>query len=229
MDMQPTIQPKSDQINSDDLISGPRTVRITKVSANEATPEQPVNVFFDGDGGKPFRPCKSMRRVMVAAWGPDASAYVGRSMTLYRDQNVKFGGMAVGGIRVSHMSHLERDLTIALTETRAKRAPYTVRKLAASVEPKADPPAADDETDTLEAARAAAERGKEAFRAWWAANAKTRGATKPIIDELRATAAEADARADDPFGLPPISPEAIAAAEAKARAAIAAQDAEENR
>lgn len=70
-----------------------------------------------------------MRRVMVAAWGPDASQYVGRSMTLYRDPKVQFGGMQVGGIRISHMTHIERDMTMALTATRAKRAPYTVKVL----------------------------------------------------------------------------------------------------
>lgn len=136
VDMTTTIVPKSDQINADDLIGGPRTITITKVTGNEGNADQPVNVFFDGDNGKPFRPCKSMRRVMVKIWGADASKYAGRSMTIYRDPKVKWGGMEVGGIRISHMEGLDKPEVMALTETRAKRQPYTVQPL--KVEPKAD-------------------------------------------------------------------------------------------
>ena len=128
VDMASTIIPKSNQTNFDDLLAGPRTVTITAVKASGA-PDQPIAVHFDGDNGKPFMPCKSMRRVMVAAWGPDASQYVGRSMTLYGDPKVAFGGMQVGGIRISHMSHIEKDMTLALTVTKAKRAPFSVKRL----------------------------------------------------------------------------------------------------
>lgn len=128
MNIGDTVAPKSDQLNADDLISGARTVRITRV-VGTGNSDQPVAVGFEGDEGRPFKPCKSMRRVMIAAWGPDASLYEGRSMTLVRDPKVKFGGMEVGGIRISHMSHIERDLVMALTVTKAKREPYTVRVL----------------------------------------------------------------------------------------------------
>lgn len=128
MDMSKTIIPKSDQLNADDLIAGPRTVTITGVRGTEAA-EQPVAINFQGDDNKPYKPCKSMRRVMVHVWGPDAKAYVGRSMTLYCDPNVVFGGMKVGGIRISHMSHMNGPQTMALTATRAKRAPFTVQPL----------------------------------------------------------------------------------------------------
>lgn len=124
------IAPKSDQLNSDDLIGGPRTIRITGVSANEGSPEQPVSISFEGDDRKPFKPCKSMRRVMVTVWGPDASKYVGRAMTIYRDPKVQFGGMQVGGIRISHMSDITEKMTMALTASKAKRAPFTVLPLA---------------------------------------------------------------------------------------------------
>jgi hypothetical protein len=131
MDMSPTLAPKSNQLNADDLIAGPRTITITNV-AGTANEQQPVAVSYEGDNSKPFYPCKSMRRVMVAAWGPDAKAYAGRSMTLFRDPEVSYGGMQVGGIRISHMSHMDSDLSIALTVTRQKRAPYKVKMLVMS-------------------------------------------------------------------------------------------------
>lgn len=127
IDLRRTIIPKSDQINADDLIAGPLTIRITGVSVNDG--EQPVAITFDGDGGKPYRPGKSMRRVLVNIWGPDGEAYIGRSLTLYRDEEVKFGGEAVGGIRISHMSHIEHPVTMALTATRKSRKPFTIQPL----------------------------------------------------------------------------------------------------
>jgi len=140
MDMAQFVIPKSDQLNSDDLLSGPRTIRITKVSGT-GNADQPVAVYFDGDGDKPYLPCKGMRRVMIAAWGVDATQYVGRSMVLYREPKVVFGGMEVGGIRISAMSHISQPLNLALTVTKAKRAPYRVSPLVATAEaPVAEPP-----------------------------------------------------------------------------------------
>ena len=143
MDMSEFVAPKSDQLNADDLIAGPRVITITRVSGT-GNADQPVAVYFEDDKGKPYKPCKSMRRVMISAWGADASQYVGRSMRIYRDPKVAFGGMEVGGIRISHMSDLERDMQMALTVTKAKRAPYVVKPLeaakpAAPTKPKATP------------------------------------------------------------------------------------------
>lgn len=130
-DMRGVITPKSDQLNADDLIAGDMTITITGVDIKGGQ-EQPVSIHFEGDNGKPYKACKSMCRVMVSAWGADSKNYVGRSMTLYRDPKVKWGGMEVGGIRISHMSDLDGDLTMALTVTRANKKPYTVKPLANS-------------------------------------------------------------------------------------------------
>jgi len=127
-DMSAVIIPRSDQINADDLIGGPRSITITEVHITPGG-EQPVAIRFDDDGGKPWKPCKSMSRVLVTAWGPDAKNYVGRSVTLYRDPTVKWAGMEVGGIRISHMSHIEDDMVMALTATRGQRKPFKVKKL----------------------------------------------------------------------------------------------------
>lgn len=129
MDLTPTLAPKSNQLNADDLIAGPRTIKITKVSAGNA--EQPVAIYFECDQGKPWYPCKSMRRVMVAAWGTDGASYVGRLVTLHRDPDVMYGGIKVGGIRISALSHIDTALSMALTVTRQKRAPYVVQPIAA--------------------------------------------------------------------------------------------------
>lgn len=139
-DMRSVIVPKSDQINADNLLGGPITITIRDVSIRPGT-EQPVSVSFDGDDGKPYKPCKSMCKVMVSLWGPDANEYIGRSMTLYADPTVLWGGMKVSGIRISHMSHIGTAMTMALTATKGNKKPFTVKPLA--IEKKAEPVAAE--------------------------------------------------------------------------------------
>lgn len=133
LSMADVIIPKSDQWNADDFVAGPITFTIRDVHIRGGQ-EQPVNILLDGSD-KAYRPCKSMSRVLVAVWGPDAKQYVGRSLTLYRDPSVKWAGMEVGGIRISHMTHMERPMTMALTATKGSRKPYTVQPLVAEVKP----------------------------------------------------------------------------------------------
>ena len=152
MDLTPTLAPKSNQINADDLVAGPRTITITRVTAGNA--EQPVAVHHEGDT-RPWYPCKSMRRVLVAAWGADASQYVGRRVTLIRDPEVSYGGMKVGGIRISHLSDLDGPLSIALTVTRQKRATYRVQPLPAAPPAAAPATSADPSTGAMRACQAA--------------------------------------------------------------------------
>ena len=132
-DMRAVIIPRSDQINADSLLGGPITITITAVSIKPGT-EQPVTISYDGDAGKPYRPCKSMARVMVQCWGPDANAYVGRSMTLYCDPTVTWGGMAVGGIRISHMSDIQGAQKMALTATKGSKKVFVVKPLVIQAE-----------------------------------------------------------------------------------------------
>ena len=128
MDITETIAPRSDQINAEDLLTGPRTFTVEKVTAG--TPEQPVEIHLAGLPGRPFKPSKTVRRLLVAAWGPEANAYTGRRMTLYRDPAVRFGGSEVGGIRVSHLSDIDKRIQVALTVTRGKRQPFIIEPLA---------------------------------------------------------------------------------------------------
>jgi len=150
-----TIVPKSDQLNADSLIGGPRTIKITKIGV--ATGEQPVVLNYEGDEGRPYKPCKSMRRVLVHIWGSDGNAYVGRSLTLYCDVKVTFGGAAVGGIRISHMSDIKEAITMSLTASKAIRKPFTVKPLEV---------AAEASEELLTAGMGAALLGVAALTAW---------------------------------------------------------------
>lgn len=123
-----TIAPKSDQLNADDLIAGPMTVTVEWVKRGDK--DQPVHIGLVGFPGRPYKPCKSMRRVLITAWGEYPQPWVGRSMTLYCDPEVSFGGVKVGGIRISELSGIDRDLAISLTEARGRKKPFLVKKMA---------------------------------------------------------------------------------------------------
>ena len=128
MDLTESITPKSDQLNADDLMAGPRTVTIVEVLKGSA--EQPVNVVTEEYGPtRPYKPSKSMRRVMVSAWGIDTVNYAGRRLTLFRNPTIRFGKDEVGGIQISHLSHIDKVLTLALTVSRGHRAPFVVEPL----------------------------------------------------------------------------------------------------
>jgi hypothetical protein len=127
MDITRTVEPRSDQLNFDDVQAHDLTITITEVK--QGPPDQPVELHNKEFPGRPYKPGKSMRRVLIAAWGVEASAYVGRSVRLYGDPTIKFGKDAVGGIRIRALSHITEPLTVPLTVTRGKRAPFTVQPL----------------------------------------------------------------------------------------------------
>ena len=127
MDITKAIQPKSDQLNSDDLAQ-PVTVTITDV--REGNAEQPVHIVTDVYGDRrPWKPAKTMLRLMASQWGVETTAWHGKRVTIYRDPSVTFGPDTVGGIRIAAMSGIKRAFTDTLTIGRGKRSKVTVDKL----------------------------------------------------------------------------------------------------
>ena len=142
MDISDTLAPTSDQLDAVDLLGGPRTFPIESVSKGNA--EQPVQIHL-AEFPRPWRPGKSMRRVLVACWGPDASQYVGRSVRLFCDPEVRFWGVPTGGTRIAALSDIDGPKSVPLLVSRGKSAMYTVEPLAA------DPIASMNDADELRA------------------------------------------------------------------------------
>ena len=191
-DLRKAIEPKSDQLNADDLITGPRTVKITAVKVDTGANQQPVAINFEGDNNKPYKPCKSMIRAMVKVWkSNDSQSFAGKSMTLFLDPEVTWGGMAVGGIRISHMSHITREVKMAMTASKTKRAMITIKPLVISE------PTPDTTEATRAAAKSAAKKGKEEFAAWYkTATPDERGQIADIMKEIEVLTKKADANDD---------------------------------
>ncbi len=130
-DLSDTILAKSDQLDAIDLPT-PRTFTVTRVTKVDG--DQPVSVHLAGLD-RVWRPSRNMRRVLVALWGKDGDAYAGRSVTLYNDESVTFGKEKTGGIRISHLSHIDGPSDPPVMLTRGKYSTHHVEPLAEPVRP----------------------------------------------------------------------------------------------
>lgn len=142
--LQEALAPRSDQLNADDLIAGPRTIKITGATIIEGDKGKVISIRFEGDNGKPWKTCKTMGRAMVMVWGivddtdpaKIEAQFIGKSLTIYRDSEVDFGAeKGIGGIRISHMSHITSAKTVKLTASRGKKKTFVFEPLIAEVAP----------------------------------------------------------------------------------------------
>ena len=176
LDLSDTIVPKSDQLNADDLLAGPLDVTIERV--RRVSDEQPVQIDL-AETDRPWKPCTTVRRILVALGGADGEAWVGRRARIYNDPRVTWGGQRVGGIRVSHLSHIDGRKTVLVSVKRGKREPQTIEPMPAA--PKPAP------TVTLEEAVEARGLTMEALDAW--AVEQGRPAPSTLEGEARSRAA----------------------------------------
>ena len=181
MDVTKAIEPRSDQKNYDDFLNGPQTFKIKNVEVKN-TAEQPVWIHLVGHDGKPWKPSKTSLRCLSAIWGPDASKWSGLSLTLYGDQEVTWGGMKVGGIRVSHMEGLTSARTLMLTKTRGKKGATVIKPLEIT-KPTTKPTPTIDRAEMQRQADAAKEMTPEEKREWWG---KLNAEEKAVVKELSA-------------------------------------------
>ncbi len=128
IDINRAMRPKSDQLNADDLIAGPRTIRINDVR-QESGGEERIEIHYDGDDNRPWKPAKTALRVLAAIWGDNPEKWSGMHCTIFCDPTVTWAGVAVGGVRVSHMEGLTQPRKMMLTKTRGKKAETIVQPL----------------------------------------------------------------------------------------------------
>lgn len=124
--MKITAEPKSDQWNAEDFLSGPRTFTVAGVKVGTA--EQKYDITLEGEK-RVWRPPLTVLRTLIKCWGDDATQWAGKRVTLYCDERVTFGKEAVGGIRVSHVSGIDKPTTVSVTATRGRRTKVTVQPL----------------------------------------------------------------------------------------------------
>ncbi len=156
-DMSDTLAPNSQQLDAVDLIGGARTFTVERVTKTGG--EQPLNVYL-AEFDRPWRPGRNMRRVLGNVWGTKFGPWTGRRITLYCDPSVVYASKAVGGIRVTHMSHIDKRTPTPIIPTQGRGAIYNVDPLrepdqpqaaTESTEPTAEEVAACDDLSALKA------------------------------------------------------------------------------
>lgn len=126
--MKVEIKKNTDQLNYEDFLGGvTRTVTIAKVEKGRK--EAQYDIAIEGDD-RYWRPPATILKLLKLAYGDEGADWVGKSATLYGDPDVKMKGVKVGGIRVSHLSHIGGKPLIAdLTVTRGQSATFKVDPL----------------------------------------------------------------------------------------------------
>ena len=154
------------QTNADDLLAAPRTILVTDVVETDNA-KQPLAVCYEGDAGKPFLPCLTMRKLIAAIWGAESDKWRNQYMTLYRDPTVKMGPDDVGGVRISHMTGIDKTVSVMLLEKRGKRKTYTIFPLVVKTKSDESPPAVNTTALDAEFDASKTMTGDDK-KAWWA-------------------------------------------------------------
>lgn len=132
--MKITAPPRSDQLNGDDF-SGGRTATVTITGVKEGATELALyDISLAEVERRVWRPPPTVLRILMEAWGDDSEVWIGRKVTLYRDDSVRVGKDVMGGIRVSHASHLptgDKPFSGRVTATRGRKSPFTLYPLPA--------------------------------------------------------------------------------------------------
>jgi hypothetical protein len=144
---------KSDQLNAEDLLSGPMLLTVTKWERT-GKKDQPLSLHYAGVDGRVFKPCLTMRKVLAYGWGDDMDHWIGRDLVVFNDPEVKWGGAEVGGVRIGEMSDIKSGFKLSLTTARGKKTVYVVKKI--------------EGASPYAALNAAAERGMDSLRAEFA-------------------------------------------------------------
>lgn len=174
MDITEALAPTSDQLDAVELVN-PRTFTIDTGSSLGKRDGKAVAEIRLVDFPRVWRPSKGMLDVLAACWGTDAKQWVGRRVTVYNDPDVMFGKDKVGGVRISHLSHISKARSVTI------RASGAGKKQSWHVEPLPDEPTDDIATTT----------DRDTLRAMWT------GATPEQRARITARVAELDAQQPD--------------------------------
>ena len=185
MDITDALAPKSDQLDAVELVN-PRTFTIdtgSRLGTREGATVAEIRLV-----GFPrvWRPSKGMLDVLAKCWGTDGKAWAGRSVTLYNDPEVTFGKDKVGGIRISHLSHIDGPVTVMIRGRGqgARKIAWPVKPLVVAAPP--PPPAAMSLEDV------AATTDTDTLRtAWQGSPPDVRAAIEARVAEIAALAQDA--------------------------------------
>ena len=129
VDIRAATKPKSDQLNYETFLTGPQTFTVSKVTPGDR--DHPVFIHMNECPTTPYKPSKGMLKCIAQpdGWGDKSSQWVGKSITLYGDPAVIYGGVEVGGIKVAALSDINGDYETLISARRGVRKPHLIKKI----------------------------------------------------------------------------------------------------
>ena len=129
VDIRAATKPKSDQLNYETFLTGPQTFTVSKVTPGDR--DHPVFIHMNECPATPYKPSKGMLKCIAQpdGWGDKSSQWVGKSITLYGDPTVIYGGVEVGGIKVEALSDINGDYETLISARRGVRKPHLIKKI----------------------------------------------------------------------------------------------------
>ena len=120
MDITPALAPTSDQLDAIELVN-PRTFTIDTGSSLGKRDQKTVAEIRLVGFSRVWRPSKGMLDLLAACWGTDGKKWVGRRVTVYNDREVMFGRDKTGGVRISHLSDIDKARDVRIRASGAGR------------------------------------------------------------------------------------------------------------
>lgn len=136
------VQIKSDRLNYEDFIAGDRTFTIEKIGKRNDQGKDRLLIFFKEEPTKAYWPSLGMVKCLANAeggWGDAPFAeWIGRQIRLFGDPHAMYAGKELGGIRISHISHISSPYITKITERRGVRIDFNIDPLELLAYPQED-------------------------------------------------------------------------------------------
>ena len=95
-------------------------ITVTAVKRGDSA-EQPVVIHYQGDNGRPYKPCKTMRRVLISGWGENGAAWVKPQHVAVQRAFRKVWRCCGRRIRISHMTDIGNGLRLTPNASKGKK------------------------------------------------------------------------------------------------------------
>lgn len=132
MNIREFVKIKSDRLNYEDFIMGPQDFTIARLGKkiDQGTPR--LLMFFEGREETPYWASKGMLKCLSnpEGWGEsEFSEWIGRKVRLFGEPTVVYAGKEIGGIQISHISHIKEAYSTKITLRRGVRIDYVIEPL----------------------------------------------------------------------------------------------------
>lgn len=132
MNIREFVKIKSDRLNFEDFIMGSQDFTIAKLGRKVDQGNVRLLMFFEGREATPYWVPKGMVKCLSnpEGWGEsEFSEWIGRKVRLFGEPTVVYAGKELGGIRISHISHIPAPYSTKITERRGVRIDYVISPL----------------------------------------------------------------------------------------------------